>query len=137
MPPQKPSDLEQQVLGVLWDNGPSMVRDVLAALPDEKERAYTTVLTILQILEKKGLVRHTRDGLANVYHAKVTREEVVQPLLKGLVKGVFGGEPARVVQALLQSGAVGPDELKQIRKLINEAAREAQSGEKPSGGKSS
>jgi predicted transcriptional regulator len=130
MPPQKPSELEQQVLAVLWDQGPSTVRDVLTALPDGKERAYTTVLTVLQILEKKGLARHTRDGLAHVYHAKVTREEVVQPMLKGLVKGVFGGDPARVVQALLQSGSVGPDELKQIRKLINDAAREAASGEK-------
>jgi predicted transcriptional regulator len=130
MPPQKPSDLEQQVLAVLWEKGSGTVRDVIAALPDGKQRAYTTLLTVLQVLEKKGLVRHTRDGLAHVYHPKVTREEVVQPLLKGLVRGVFGGEPARVVQALLDTGAVGPAELKQIRKLINNAVRDGRTGEK-------
>lgn len=130
MPPQKPSDLEQQVLAVLWEKGSGTVRDVMAGLPDSKQRAYTTLLTVLQVLEKKGLVRHTREGLAHVYHPKVTRDEVVRPLLKGLVKGVFGGEPARVVQALLDTGAVGPDELKQIRKLINDAVRDGRTGEK-------
>jgi predicted transcriptional regulator len=132
MPTQKPSGLEQQVLSVLWEKGSGTVRDVIAALPDGKQRAYTTLLTVLQVLEKKGLVRHTRDGLTYLYHPNVTREQVVQPLLKGLVQGVFGGEPARVVQALLDTGAVGPAELKQIRKLINDAARDGRAGEKSS-----
>ena len=130
MPPQKPSELEPQVLSVLWEKGSGTVRDVMAAFPDGKQRAYTTLLTVLQVLEKKGLVRHTRDGLAHVYLPNVTREEVVQPLLKGLVKGVFGGEPTRVVQALLETGSVGPAELKQIRKLINDAVRDGLTGEK-------
>ena len=129
MPTQKPSDLEQQVLAVLWEKGSGTVRDVMAGLPDGKPRAYTTLLTVLQVLEKKGLVRHTRDGLAHVYHPNVTREQVVQPLLKGLLKGVFGGEPARVVQALLDTGVVGSAELKQIRKLINDAVRDSRTGE--------
>src|SRR5690348_4674602 len=80
MPQRKPSELEQQVLAVLWDRGPSTVRDVLGSLPDGKPRAYTTLLTVLQTLEKKGLVRHTREGLAHVYHPRVSRDDVVQPL---------------------------------------------------------
>ena len=58
----RPSELELQVLSVLWDRGPLPVRAIRELLPDGKDRAYTTVLTLLQILEKKGLVGHTSQG---------------------------------------------------------------------------
>ena len=67
----RPSELESQVLAVLWERGPSVVRDVQEALPDGKQRAYTTVLTTLQVMEKKGFVAHTREGLAHVYRPLV------------------------------------------------------------------
>ena len=63
----KPSDLELQVLSVLWDHGPRTVREILERIPDGKERAYTTVLTILQGMSRKGLVTHTQEGAAHVY----------------------------------------------------------------------
>ena len=81
-----PSELETQVLSVLWEQGPSTVRHVLSQLPDGKQRAYTTVLTIMQGMEKKKLVSRTRDGAAHVYHPEVQREEVGQPVIKTLLK---------------------------------------------------
>ncbi len=91
----RPSELELQVLGVLWDRGPSSVRAVLEAMPDGKDRAYTTILSVMQTLEKKGLVRHTQQGPANIYHSKARRDQVVEPLMKDLLRNAFGGNPAQ------------------------------------------
>lgn len=128
----KPSDLELQVLGVLWEQGPLSVRDLLPLLPDGKERAYTTVLTVLQGMERKKLVNHRREGLTHIYRPLVTHEEVVQPVLKTMLKHLFSGNPAKVVQALMNATDVSPEDLKQIRKVINQAAKEADNkGETP------
>ncbi len=116
----KPSELELQVLAVLWERGPSTAREVLAAMPDGKERAYTTILTVMQVMEKKGLLSHTRQGIAHVYRPAVSRRQVLRPLLRGLVQRVFGGSPSAVVQHLLDETAVSPEELDRIRRLIEE-----------------
>jgi len=123
----RPSELESQVLAVLWERGPSVVRDVQEALPDGKQRAYTTVLTTLQIMEKKGFVAHTRDGLAHVYRPLVSREDVVQPVVQTLVRNLFGGDATKVVQALIDSSDFSDADLKEIRRMINEAAKEKKS----------
>jgi len=122
----RPSRLETQVLSVLWEHGPSTVRGVFSRLPDGKERAYTTVLTVLQGMEKKGLVSRTRDGAAHVYRAQVDRDEVGQPVVKTLLEHVFAGDPARVVQALVDSADITAEDLKQIRRVLNQAARDVQ-----------
>ena len=123
----RPSDLEMQVLAVLWDKGPATVRHVLDAMPDGKQRAYTTVLSVMQVMEKKGLLDHTRDGLAHVYRPRVTRNQVYRPLMKGLLKNLFAGKASRAMQFLLAEAEVDEAELKEIRKLINDrAAKEGQ-----------
>jgi len=119
----KPSELELQVLGVLWDHGPATAREVLEALPDGKPRAYTTVLTVLQVMEKKGLVRHTSRGKAHVYHPRVKRQAVVGDMLRGLVHHAFGGRSSDVVQCLLDSESVNAEDLAEIRRLIREHDR--------------
>jgi predicted transcriptional regulator len=121
----RPSELELQVLAVLWERGPSPVRAVLEALPDGKDRAYTTVLSVMQVLEKKGLVGHKQQGQANVYHPLVRRGQVLRPLMKDLLRNVFGGSPARALQCLLDGAALGEDELTRIRQVIADAERRA------------
>lgn len=118
--PSKPSELELQVLGVLWDQGPATARDVLEALPDGKPRAYTTVLTVLQVMEKKGLVHHTSQGKAHVYHPRVKRQAVVGEVLRGLVRHAFGGRSSDMVQCLLDSESVNAEELAEIRRLLRD-----------------
>lgn len=130
----KPSDLELQVLSVLWEQGPLTVRDLQDCLPDGKQRAYTTVLSVLQVMEKKGLVKHTRDGLAHLYHPAVKREKVLKPLMGGLVKHVFGGRPSAVLQCLLDAEKVDDEELGEIRKLIadfDDGRKQKQKGRRP------
>ena len=119
---QQPSDLELQILGVLWDRGPSTVRQVLEGLPDGKKRAYTSVLSVMQVMEKKDLLKHElgREGLAHVFRPKVSRRQVLGPMLRGLVTKVFGGDPAAAVQQLLTENEVDRESLEQLRQFLDE-----------------
>ena len=114
----EPSDLELQVLSVLWERGPSGVRDVMEEIPDGKPRAYTTILTVLQVLEKKGLVRHVQNGRQYVYHAATNRDGVLRPRLRRLLRYVFRGDPAAVLQQILDETSVTPEDLKAMRKAL-------------------
>jgi len=122
----EPSKLEMQLLSVLWERGPSTVREVLETLSDGKTRAYTTVLTVMQVMEKKGLVSHRPQGNAHVYEARVSRRKVAGPLWRTLVQQVFGGNTASAMQNLLEEGSVSTAELAEIKKLI--AAHEQTQG---------
>ena len=116
---KEPSKLEMQVLAVLWQRGPLTVRELMDALSDGKTRAYTTILTVMQVMERKGLLSHTPQGNAHVYAPKVTRRAVVGPLLRGLVSQVFGGSPAAAMQHLLSENEVSPEELTEIKRLLD------------------
>lgn len=125
-----PSKLEMQVLGVLWQRGPSTVRDVLDALEDGKARAYTTILSVMQVMEKKGLVSHVSEGNTHVYSARISRKNVAGPLLRGLVTNLFGGSPVTALQHFLNENEVSREELAQIKELIE--SREQNNPGKPS-----
>ena len=116
---QKPSDLEMQILSLLWDKGASTAREVLDAMPDGKKRAYTTVLSVLQVMEKKGLLTHTNRGLAHVYSPAASKSTIIQPFMQKLIDEVFGGRPTAMMQALLTETSVSSDELDQIRTLLD------------------
>lgn len=99
-----PSPLETQILRVLWQLGESTVTAVHEAMDDGKERAYTTVLTVLQNLEKKGLVHRVKQGRAHVYEAAFSTNDVLGPLLEDFVTQVYGGEWHELLQqAISQS----------------------------------
>ncbi len=117
----KPSDLEMQVLGVLWQRGPSTAREVLEAMPDGKKRAYTTILSAMQVMEKKGLLAHRRRGVAHVYRPAMNKRKILQPFVRKVVNEVFGGRPTAVMQALLAEGRVSDEELAEMRKLLDKA----------------
>lgn len=121
----RPSEVELQILSVLWDRGPLPVREIRQSLPDGKDRAYTTVLTLVQILEKKGFVGHTVQGPAHIYHPLVTRQQVLRPLMRDILRNVFSGRPADVVQCLLDSTPLDDDELSQIRQAIQAASQKS------------
>jgi BlaI family transcriptional regulator, penicillinase repressor len=125
----KPSDLEMQILAVLWERGPSTTREVLEAMPDRKKRAYTSILSVMQVMEKKGLLTHTNKGTAHVYHPAVDRHKVLQPLMHRLLNQVFGGRPAAVMQALLNDASVSEADLDEMRRLLAQA-REKESDTK-------
>jgi BlaI family transcriptional regulator, penicillinase repressor len=113
-----PSPLETTILALLWEHDGRTARQVLEALPDGKERAYTSVLSVLQVMEKKGLVKHTAAGTAHVYHAQVTRRQVLGPLLRNLVTNFFGGSTASALQHLMAETDVDEVELREIQRII-------------------
>ncbi len=120
----KPSDLEMQVLSVLWERGPSTAREVLEAMPDGKKRAYTSILSVMQVMEKKGLLTHTNKGVAHVYEPTASRSKVLQPFLHRVLKEVFGGRPAAMMQALLSETSISDADLAEMRRLLAEARKE-------------
>jgi len=132
---KEPSRLEMQVLSVLWERGPATVREVQAALPDGKIRAYTTVLTVLQVMEKKGLLTHTSQGNTHVYTPATTRRQTIGPVLINLVRQMFGGSPATAMQHLLAEHEVSPEELARLKQLL--ADHEAKNASQIAKGKKS
>jgi len=116
---QQPSELEMQILSVLWESGPLMVREVLAHMPDRKKRAYTTILSVLQVMEKKGYV---------VFRAKVKKHKVLGSFVSKLVNNVFGGSRTAAFQMLLNKD-VSKDELRQIKALIGQVEQGIHTGE--------
>ena len=125
----KPSDLEMQVLSVLWERGSSTAREVLEAMPDGKKRAYTSILSVMQVMEKKGLLTHTNKGVAHVYQPAVSKRDILQPFLRRVLNEVFGGRPTAMMQALLSETSVSDADLAEMRRLL------ASFGVPPSGGK--
>lgn len=117
-----------QILSVLWENGASTAREVLEAMPDGKQRAYTSILSVMQVMEKKGLVKHTNRGVAHVYRPAVNRKKIIQPFIHKVVNEVFGGKPSAMMQALLTETPVTDDELAQIRELLDSAKTHKPSG---------
>ena len=101
-------------------------RAVLEALSEEKARAYTTVLSVLQMMEKKGLVTHTRLGMAHVYKPMVTQRQVFRPLLRGWVERLFGGSTSAAVQQLLKETDVSDEELTQIQAVLRDHQKSRQ-----------
>ena len=86
-----PSNLELQALSVLWHEGPSTVAAIHETMPDGKDRAYTTVLSVMQNLERKNLVKRARIGRAHVYQAAYSQEVIVQRATHDFLTNAFGG----------------------------------------------
>jgi predicted transcriptional regulator len=122
----KPSHLELQVLSVLWAAGCATVHHVMAALPDRKRRAYTTVLSILQKLESKGLVRANYNGKHNIYFATKTREATVGRFIQDLVTRIFHGSAAGLIEQILSEVQLTPGETKAVAGLLRRRKRRSQ-----------
>ena len=131
----KPSDLEMQILSVLWDRGASTAREVLKAMPDGKKRAYTSILSVMQVMEKKGLLKHTNRGVAHVYSPAVSKKKIIRPFMRKVLNEVFGGRPSAMMQALLTETAVSDAEMARIQKLLEKADVSKPGGAKKAGAK--
>lgn len=114
----QPSNLELQALSVLWHEGPSTVSTVLDALPDGKERAYTTVLSVMQSLERKNLVKRKKSGRAHVYEAAQSKDSVVDHATTDFLTNAFGGRLGEAILTLLSSGTLTPEEKTNIEREL-------------------
>jgi BlaI family transcriptional regulator, penicillinase repressor len=115
-----PTPRELEILKVLWEQGPSSVRDVHRHLSRDGELAYNTVQTLLRIMEeKKGLVEHHVEGRTFIYTARYDRDESTARFLDR----VFDGAASQLVLSLLRSERVSAEELERMQALIAEARR--------------
>lgn len=121
-PDSLPTDAELRILRVLWDRGPSTVRDVFEALEDD--RGYTTVLKFLQIMHEKGLVTRRREGRSHVYAAAIEREPTQRALLRDLAEKAFAGSSDALVLRALSSRGASAEELEEVRGLLERLERE-------------
>lgn len=121
------TDLQLKLLEILWEEGEASVRDVKAALAPERERARSTIATLLSRLEEKGVVTHREVGRRYLYRATVDREEVRGALLSDFTDDVFRGSVPALVRQLLELEDVTQEELEQVRRMIEDAQEPGES----------
>jgi BlaI family transcriptional regulator, penicillinase repressor len=122
--PPRPTDAELGILRVLWQRGPSTVRDVQEALNQVKPTGYTTVLKTLQIMTEKGLVRRDEKQRAHVYEAELAQHQTQRQLVGDLLNRVFDGSASKLLMhALATKKGTSPEELSQIRDILDEFER--------------
>jgi Predicted transcriptional regulator len=114
-----PTDAELKILNVLWSQGSSTVRDVMAHLDTDQE--YTTVLKHLQIMHEKGLVSRDESGRAHVYSATRDEADTQRLLVEDLLDRAFSGSAESLVMRALSSEEISKEELDKIRDLIDRA----------------
>lgn len=123
---RKPStgltDAEHRIMNVLWDLSDATVGDVVERIQGPSRPAYNTVLTLLRILERKGYVRHEKQGRAFTFAPIVNRTEARRGALTHLLSRFFNGSREQLVIDLLGHDDVDADQLAQVKALLNDAA---------------
>src|SRR5947209_7783649 len=119
----RPTDSELEILRVLWDLGPSTVREVHEQINAVKPTGYTTVLKMMQIMADKGLVRRNEEQRAHVYTAVVPRETTQRQLVGDLLERAFGGSSPQLVMQALSAKRATAQELAEIRDILDELER--------------
>jgi predicted transcriptional regulator len=114
----RPTDGELSILRVLWELGPSTVRQVFDVLSAERDLGYTTVLKMLQIMQEKGLVARDESERTHVYRAKQSADLTQAHLVDDLMERAFGGSAMKLVMHALASKKATKEELTEIRKLL-------------------
>ena len=121
--PQKPTAAELQILQVLWERGPSTVREVHEALQEEKALGYTTVLKLMQIMTTKGLVRRDENQRAHVYEAQQPAEKTKRQFAADMLERVFDGSARELMLHALASQRSTREEIEELRLLLDEHER--------------
>jgi BlaI family penicillinase repressor len=123
----RPTPLELKVLHRLWDLGnAATVNEVISGWPERTPPGYTTVLKVLQNMEEKGFVAHERSGRAYRYAALLPREQLSRGRLQELLHSFYKGDKMRLVNALVEEVDLSPQEMREMRKLLGEKAKEKQ-----------
>lgn len=118
---QRPTEAELEILRVLWERGPSTVRQVHESMAAVRDTGYTTTLKLMQIMAEKGLVTRDESARTHVYTARVSQETTQRQLVNDLVDRAFGGSAAELVLRALSSHKTSDEELQEIRRLIDDA----------------
>lgn len=116
----QPTEVELQILRILWDEGPRIARQVHNSLQTVKQTTYSTTVKMLSVMLEKGLVRRDENASPQVYRAAVTRESAGKRLVKELVDKVYDGAAMSLVLHALRSTKASREELAEVRRLLDE-----------------
>ena len=120
----RPTDRELTILQILWDNGPSTVRQVNEAMNKDEDTGYTTTLKLMQIMAEKGLLRRDESQFKHIYKHAITEEKTQKQLVGDLLERAFSGSAEKLVMRALSAKKVSANELARIRKMLDEFRRE-------------
>lgn len=127
------TELQLEIMSVLWERGEATAVEVREALRPDRDLAQTTVSTLLSRLEKRGLVAHRTEGRQYVYRAVVEEARVRRSVvtgLSGMADRLFAGDLAELVTQLLAEGDVDADDLARVRRMIEKREAELRGGSK-------
>ena len=114
------TDVELELMRILWPLGEGTVRDVMGELPEERRLAYTSVSTVLRIMEQKGFVTSRKVGRGHVYGPLLAKPTYEATCLDHLVSTVFDDKPETLIRRLLDSAEISPQGLASIRTMLDE-----------------
>lgn len=118
-----PTDRELAILGILWNNGPSTVRQVNEEMNKQRRTGYTTTLKLMQIMTEKGLVVRDDSKFQHIYKPAVSEEKTQRQVVGDLLEKVFSGSAEKLVMRALSAKKVSAKELAKIRKTLDEMER--------------
>ncbi len=123
---EHPTELELEILKVLWDESPLRVREVRARLEAQADRplAHSSVITMLNIMHRKGYLRRQKRGKAFLFSPKVEKDSVTGKMTGDLLSRAFDGSLSAMVLNLIETADLDSDELTELRKLISRKAKE-------------
>jgi predicted transcriptional regulator len=113
------TEVELELMNILWRLGEGSVADVINTLPTERALAYTSVSTILRILEQKRVLDIRKEGRGHVYIPTLKKSEYEARTVKHVVERVFDGAPISLVRQLLSSQELGEKEIAELKKLVS------------------
>jgi BlaI family penicillinase repressor len=116
----RPTDRELTILRILWDNGPSTVRQVNEAMSQDEDTGYTTTLKLMQIMAEKGLLLRDDSQFKHVYRPALTEEKAQKQLVGDLLDRAFSGSAEKLVMRALSAKKVSAKELASIKKMLDE-----------------
>ncbi len=117
------TEAELELMSILWRIGEGSVADVIGNLPEGRDLAYTSVSTILRILEQKGILKTRKEGRGHIYIPAIAKSEYEAKTVKHIVNRVFDGTPMALVKQLLDSVPLDPREIDELRNILDAAGR--------------
>jgi len=117
---------ELQIMKVVWGRGAAIVKDVCDEMSQRKVTAYTTILTLMGILEEKGALIHSRSGRAYIYKPLLSREQATRNQVHDVLTRFFDGNPEKMIESVLENEVKAPEQLATVRNLVEARQKESQ-----------